>query len=158
MRLVFVFVMLFTSIAFAEHRESFMKKYGCQIYEFFSKTEYRDAAIVVLAQGAFESYWGRAHWVPKRNQVFALKDFSAANVDTKKKPWEYIRCFDDFDAALTAQLEYYRRRGYPAGYQAFLNALDRKKYAKDPDYVDGVRKASKSMWKYVRRHCDCEVQ
>ena len=157
MRLLLILVFVFTCLSAEDYREVFMRDYDCDTHAFFLKTEYKEAALVVLFQAAFESNWGRAHWVQKRNQVFALKE-KTGDLDTGKKPWEYIRYFDAFEDALTAQLAYYRKRGYPVTLPQFISALRKHRYAQNPAYADKVSCEFESMRKYVRRHCSDEAK
>jgi len=152
---IVILVLGLCCICGAEYRRDFMETYGCKTWQFFTDSEYKDAAVAILFQAAYESNWGRAHWVEKRNQVFALKDADALKAETGQR-WEAIRAFDTFDDALAAQLNYYRKKKYPRSFAGFVAALEHHCYAQKPDYSAVVARDSGSMLKYVKKHCNCE--
>lgn len=107
------------------YKHVFMERYGCELHEFFSQTEYADVADLILAQAAFESGWGRARWVEKTNQVFAMQDKNAVKTGDKQRSHELLMSHDTFRQALEHQLSFYQRRGYSPDREKFILALDR---------------------------------
>jgi hypothetical protein len=109
----------------------YMDEVGCQIIEAAEKTEFREVATLVAAIGALESGWGSAVWVEPRRQVFAMK--ANRRRLPGEKPIDLILGFSSFAASAVAALSLFRKRGFPADRDGFLDRLDSSGYHKTGD-------------------------
>lgn len=113
------------------------------VYKFFLKTEYRGVADIITSQAILESGYFKSKMHILFNNYFSIKDWK--DYRCVKRPIYCLKKYNSLEHSCEGMYSYIKNKRYSTHRNNYYFDLKRKKYAKDPLYVNKLKKITKHI-------------